>query len=205
MLIQFTMYGLEGPSYQYMGPGDMGPCRPGLKHVASAAAFTMDPMASEDDNPPMRMSELVSLCPDLVEYESKEWDGEDVSELRLLHVSVKEFLQAQQSAHAFPSLPILPTRPDPAAGLDIHSRGNKVVKVDISTGCIAFQIGEALQIITDGRFKAVPHFVRGPSTAGDMARNTLPLFMQPDIDEVIDKEKGATYSQLVETIAERHS
>ncbi len=106
---------------------------------------------------------------------------------------------------SLPSLPVLSTSPDPKAGLYVHSRGGKVVKVDIPTDCIAFQTGEALQMITDGRFKAVPHFVRGPSTSSRVARNTLALFMQPDIDEVIDKDKGTTYGEFVEMIVKRHS
>ena len=109
------------------------------------------------------------------------------------------------TAGPFPTLPILPKSPDPKAGLYIRSRGDKVVKVDIPTDCIAFQTGEALQMITDGRFKAVPHFVRGPSGLTKVARNTLALFMQPDIDEVIDKEKGTTYGQFVDMIVQRHS
>ena len=109
------------------------------------------------------------------------------------------------TAHSFPSLPILPTSPDPKAGLYIRSRGDKVVKVDIPRDCIAFQTGEALQMITDGKFKAVPHFVRGPSGSSKVARNTLALFMQPVIDEVIDKDKGTTYGEFVEMIVRRHS
>jgi isopenicillin N synthase-like dioxygenase len=112
-----------------------------------------------------------------------------------------------------PDLPILPTSPDPNAGLYIRSRGDEVVKVDIPADCIAFQTGEALQMITDGMFKAVPHFVRGPRSSGTagagasrkIARNTLALFMQPDVDEVIDKDKGMTYGQFVDMIVERHS
>ncbi|KAK4946307.1 hypothetical protein LTR10_014505 [Elasticomyces elasticus] len=104
-------------------------------------------------------------------------------------------------------LAILPTSPDPTAGLYIHSRGSKVVKIDIPPDSIAFQTGEALQMITGGRFKAVPHFVQGPdgANATAIARNTLALFMQPDIDEVIDKVKGMTYGQFVDMIVQRHS
>jgi hypothetical protein len=106
---------------------------------------------------------------------------------------------------SFPSLPILPTSPDPKAGLYIRSRGDNVVKVDIPSDCLAFQTGEALQMITDGRFKAVPHFVRGPSGASKVARNTFAVFMQPDNDEVIDREKGTTYGQFVDVVLQRHS
>lgn len=109
------------------------------------------------------------------------------------------------TARSFPTLPILSTSSDPKAGLYIRSRGDKVVKVDIPTDCIAFQTGEALQMITNGRFKAVPHFVRGPIGSSKVARNTLALFMQPDIDEVIDKDKGTTYGQFVEMIVKRHT
>ena len=48
------------------------------------------------------------------------------------------------------------------AGLYILSRTNSPVKVSIPPDHLAFQTGEALQVITRGRFKAVPHFVRGP-------------------------------------------
>lgn len=103
-------------------------------------------------------------------------------------------------------LPILAKSPDPRAGLYIKSRADNVVKVNIPSDCIAFQTGEALQKITDGRFKAVPHFVRGPNVVGTkVARNTLALFMQPNLDEVIDKQTGLTYGKFVEMIIEQHS
>ena len=111
----------------------------------------------------------------------------------------------QLTTDTFPSLPISPTSPDPKAGLYIRSRSDQVVKVDIPTDCIAFQTGEALQMITGGRFKAVPHFVRGPSGVSNVARNTLALFMQPDVDEVIDRERGTTYGEFVEMIVKRHA
>ena len=77
------------------------------------------------------------------------------------------------------------------AGLYIVSRTNTPVKISIPSDHLAFQTGEALQVITKGRFKAVPHFVRGPWSrrglkkeggAGvdretmSLARNTLAVF-----------------------------
>ncbi|KAI1612681.1 hypothetical protein EDD37DRAFT_561862 [Exophiala viscosa] len=111
------------------------------------------------------------------------------------------------TADGVENLPILPTSPDPRAGLYIHSRGSDVVKIDIPSDCIAFQTGEALQMITGGSFKAVPHFVRGSNapSSNAVARNTLALFMQPNIDDVIDKEMGTTYGQFVDMIIQRHS
>ncbi|KAF2163262.1 hypothetical protein M409DRAFT_57556 [Zasmidium cellare ATCC 36951] len=105
-----------------------------------------------------------------------------------------------------PTLNILPKSPDPAVGLYIGSREGTVVKVNTPEDSIAFQTGEALEKITGGRFRAVPHFVRGPNPRGaKVARNTLALFMQPDLDEVIDKAAGLTYGEFVDAIVEKHA
>ena len=80
------------------------------------------------------------------------------------------------SLSTVPTLPFLPSAPDPDAGLYIHARDSTVTKVSIPSECLAFQTGEALQVITRGRFMAVPHFVRagGPASDGTrVARNTL--------------------------------
>lgn len=68
--------------------------------------------------------------------------------------------------------------PDPDAGLYIKDRHGGIVKVGIPRDCLAFQTGETLEVITKGRFKAVPHFVRGcrNSKASGVARNTIAVF-----------------------------
>ena len=67
--------------------------------------------------------------------------------------------------------------PDKEAGLYIHDRSGGVVKVGIPREALAFQTGEALERITRGKFKAVPHFVKGPGKGmGEVARNTLAVF-----------------------------
>ena len=92
-------------------------------------------------------------------------------------------------------LPELSASPDPHAGLYIRSRTNQVVKVNIPKDCLAFQTGEALQLITRGQFRAVPHFVNGVKSASPgagtgtrVARNTLAVFTQPNLGEVVDQE-----------------
>ncbi len=72
------------------------------------------------------------------------------------------------------------------AGLYILSRTGTPTKITIQRDQLAFQTGEALQVITKGRFMAVPHFVRGPSLRSSgsedgqrkkrIARNTLAVF-----------------------------
>lgn len=47
---------------------------------------------------------------------------------------------------------------------------------------IAFQIGEALELLTDGRLAATPHFVSGSPAAdgaqGEVSRETFAFFLQ---------------------------
>ncbi|GAB7362872.1 hypothetical protein MBLNU230_g3174t1 [Neophaeotheca triangularis] len=90
-----------------------------------------------------------------------------------------------------PPLPELQHHPDPQAGLYIKSRSGRITQVDIPRDCLAFQTGEALQCITRGRFRAVPHFVRGARAgkAGRIARNTLAVFTQPNLWELVDGER----------------
>ena len=98
------------------------------------------------------------------------------------------------------TLPELTSSPDPDAGLYIHSREGDVVKVNIPKDCLAFQTGEALEIITKGRFKAVPHFVKGPkavSHGGKVARNTLAVFTQPNLWEKVGDTDFAEFARSV--------
>ena len=102
----------------------------------------------------------------------------------------------------------LPTSPDPQSGLYIRSRSDEVVKVAIPRNALAFQTGEALQLITRGKFAAVPHFVKGakPSAAaGKIARNTLAVFTQPNLDEIVDVERGWTFGEFAHGVVDRNT
>ncbi|KAL6713855.1 hypothetical protein ACLMJK_008349 [Lecanora helva] len=106
-----------------------------------------------------------------------------------------------------PVLPNLPLPPDPETGLYIHARDSTITKVSIPQGCLGFQTGEALQVITGGSFKAVPHFVRAPSgrgTAG-VARNTLAVFTQPNLEDIVDKRRGTTFGEFSKEVIARFS
>lgn len=97
----------------------------------------------------------------------------------------------------------LPTSPDPAAGLYIRSRTGDVVKVNIPKDCLAFQTGEALQLITRGKFRAVPHFVKGATETGGrkVARNTLAVFTQPNLGEEV--EPGKSFGDFAREVVSR--
>ncbi|EED16810.1 conserved hypothetical protein [Talaromyces stipitatus ATCC 10500] len=101
-------------------------------------------------------------------------------------------------------LPELSSSPDPKAGLYIRSRTGEIVKVNIPKDCLAFQTGEALELITQGKFRAVPHFVKGSRATSDgrrIARNTLAVFTQPNLGEEV--QKGKTFADFAREVVER--
>lgn len=99
----------------------------------------------------------------------------------------------------------LPSSPDPKAGLYIHSRSGTVTKVAIPRDCLAFQTGEALQRITRGKFAAVPHFVRGVRAGnGKVARNTLAVFTQPNLWEVVDEEAKLDFAGFAMEVVQKN-
>ncbi|KAK4462200.1 hypothetical protein QBC42DRAFT_268386 [Cladorrhinum samala] len=105
-------------------------------------------------------------------------------------------------------LPELETSPDPASGLYIKSRAGHTVQVKIPRDCIAFQTGEALERITGGKFKAVPHFVRGARAAlsdGRIARNTLAVFTQPNLGDEVDMEQHITFGEFARGIVAKNT
>lgn len=102
----------------------------------------------------------------------------------------------------------LPASPDPAAGLYIKSRSGETVQVKIPRDCIAFQTGEALERITGGKFKAVPHFVRGARATmsdGKIARNTLAVFTQPNLGDEVDREQHITFGEFARGIVAKNT
>ncbi|QIW94783.1 hypothetical protein AMS68_000301 [Peltaster fructicola] len=97
-------------------------------------------------------------------------------------------------------LPEMQSHPDAKAGLWIKDRSGRTTQVDIPKDCLGFQTGMALQLITRGKFRAVPHFVRGaaPGKAGRIARNTLAVFTQPNLWEKVDETRDfATFAQEI--------
>lgn len=122
---------------------------------------------------------------------------------------VRPVLPEQAAAGtSLPPLEELAASPDPDAGLYIKSRAGDIVKIDIPRDCIAFQTGEALERITAGRFKAVPHFVRGVKAGpgpGHVARNTLAVFTQPNLDAVVDLDQQLTFGDFAREIIAKNT
>ncbi|KAK1085470.1 hypothetical protein LTR33_002080 [Friedmanniomyces endolithicus] len=109
------------------------------------------------------------------------------------------FTKADKSGR-LPLLPELESHPDPNTGLWIKDRSGRTTQVHIPRDCLAFQTGQALELITRGKFKAVPHFVRGTTAdkGGRIARNTLAVFTQPNLWEVVDDQRD--FASLAQAI-----
>nr|POF22098.1 hypothetical protein CFP56_36185 [Quercus suber] len=122
-----------------------------------------------------------------------------------MFVDEKVNLPIPQADGSLPPLSELDAHPDPKAGLWIKDRSGRVTQVHIPRDCLAFQTGQALESITRGNFKAVPHFVRGGKTEGQgvqIARNTLAVFTQPNLWEVVDEESGKDFASLAKEVIE---
>mmetsp|Transcript_20751 Transcript_20751/g.48185 ORF Transcript_20751/g.48185 Transcript_20751/m.48185 type:complete len:360 (-) Transcript_20751:68-1147(-) len=80
------------------------------------------------------------------------------------------------------------------AGLYVQGREGAILKVAVPKDCMAFQIGEAAQIISGGVLRATPHYVKGHlSKEGEpqVSRESFALFMEPQWDKEIGPPKGA--------------
>ncbi|PKS12766.1 hypothetical protein jhhlp_000977 [Lomentospora prolificans] len=153
--------------------------------------------------------------------QGKEGDGDDWCATHLDHgcltgLTCAMFIDEKASPPVVPEgaigklppLQELPASPDPEAGLYIKSRTGETVQVKIPRDCIAFQTGEALERITAGRFKAVPHFVRSAAasaSAGRVARNTLAVFTQPNLGEEVDIEQHITFGEFARGIVAKNT
>ncbi|GBL50669.1 hypothetical_protein [Candidozyma auris] len=121
-----------------------------------------------------------------------DWCGEHLDHSCLTGLTSALFLEESNGTTT-----ALPKSPDPEAGLYIKNRHGEVQKVNIPKDCLAFQSGQALQEISKGFFKAVPHYVQGTSLPR-IARNTLAVFCQPDLDEMVnDTENFAQFAQRI--------
>ncbi len=95
--------------------------------------------------------------------------------------------------------PAIVPSPSPSSGLYIRTRGGELRRVAIPADALAFQIGEALELATDGSLCATPHCVRVGREAGveGVSRETFALFMQPDVHRQISTETFGEFSKRV--------
>lgn len=89
------------------------------------------------------------------------------------------------------------------AGLYIRTRGGDAVKVSIPKDCIAFQTGEALEIVTNGHLLATPHCVAaGAFGSNTISRESFALFMQPNTDQHLSS--SVTFGEFSKRVFNEH-
>lgn len=124
--------------------------------------------------------------------------------------------------------PLAVPAPTESSGLFIRTRSGRELKAKIPTDCLAFQTGEALELLTRQQLKATPHYVAAGSEgailpsvtaaidmkkaqdptwrdvqSGVISRETMAVFLQPDVEEVIGPD-GETFGQFTRRILESH-
>jgi isopenicillin N synthase-like dioxygenase len=85
-------------------------------------------------------------------------------------------------------------------GLHGQTKDGEVVKVNVPKDCMIIQIGEAMEILTGGLIKALPHAVlplrhKGPGVS-PVSRNTMALFIDPTHQDELCIPPERTESQL---------
>jgi len=102
------------------------------------------------------------------------------------------------------SEPTIVSSPSPKSGLYIRTRGGDLTRVAIPSNCLAFQTGEALELVTERKLQATPHCVRVGAGEGveKVSRETFALFMQPDTDQSITPSE--TFGQFSKRIFAVH-
>ena len=100
--------------------------------------------------------------------------------------------------------PTVVESPSPTSGLHIRTRGGEVKNITIPPDCLAFQTGEALEQVTDGRLRATPHCVRvGVGKDSDrISRETFAVFMCPNADQQISSTEN--FGQFSKRIFDEH-
>jgi len=89
------------------------------------------------------------------------------------------------------------------SGLYIKNRGGELIHVKIPSTDLAFQVGEALQIASNGFLQATPHCVQGVHIPNSqVARNTFACFMQPNVDEILKEDYK--FSDFTKDVLNRH-
>ncbi|KAH8150023.1 uncharacterized protein LAJ45_05709 [Morchella importuna] len=149
-----------------------------LEHVVATSTTTK-----------ARLLHYFPLPPSMTPTAPDSWCG-----THLDHSCLTGLTSAMYTSSASPNTEI--PCPDPNAGLYIQDRNGNTVKVAIPKDCLAFQTGEALEVITKGRFKAVPHFVRGCEVGG-VARGTLAVFTQPNLWEMVGENDFAMFAREI--------
>jgi hypothetical protein len=100
--------------------------------------------------------------------------------------------------------PSVVTSPSPISGLYIRNRGGELTKVAIPVDCLAFQVGESLEIATGNQLRATPHCVRVGfgEDAELISRSTFAFFMNANTDQSLSED--VTFGEFSKRVFGEH-
>jgi hypothetical protein len=102
--------------------------------------------------------------------------------------------------YIYPRQRLSPEQSEKEIGLALKGKSSVApVKVSIPKDCLAFQTGEALSVLTQGRLSATPHFVA--SGRQSSSRETFAFFLQPDVGDDLG---GETFGEFTKRVLKRH-
>ena len=91
------------------------------------------------------------------------------------------------------------------SGLYILDRSGKVVRVLIPENMLAFQTGEGLQLLSNGKLIGTPHCVRGVRPGSQVSRNTFAVFLQPNLWEPLTSDlESKSFGDFYLEVMKRH-
>lgn len=79
--------------------------------------------------------------------------------------------------------------PKPGLYIKTINETERLVHVDLAQDSLGFQLGETLEILSEGRFEATPHAVKAPQNLS-MGRASLAVFLQPRATQILPQLKG---------------
>ena len=87
---------------------------------------------------------------------------------------------------------------DPESGLHAQTKSGEIVKLLVPKDCLIIQVGEAMEVLSGGLIKALPHSVI-PARQKDISRNAFAMFIDPVAQEVMAIPKERSEKELLET------
>ena len=151
----------------------------GADDGATAAVASL-PSSSPSSLP----SSLPSSSPLPSSSTTRMWCGWHVDHGSLTALCPAMYLDAADREVAGSTQTQASSSPSKPPGLYIRTRRGALLRASIRKDSLAFQVGEALEKISDGAFEATPHCVYA-SDSKDVTRCTMALFMQPRWDTVL--------------------
>jgi isopenicillin N synthase-like dioxygenase len=132
------------------------------------------------------------------EETSGSWCGWHTDHGSLTALTSALFLNSQLEEEKVHFSTATTTNSNTKQGLHIRARDGTIVRAVIPPDHLAFQIGEAAQVLSGGALVATPHCVVAPkiktnsrNSSRNMSRNTFAVFMQPKWDLVMNLPDGS--------------